>query len=98
MSSLYTGPKKAVIEKLASYWDGYFCARWQGEEYGTVTEQRVFADGKTVFVVTSGLRVPPTREAGMLPFEARKAVAAFLERMQASSRVVHDAIQIVPTP
>lgn len=98
MSSLYSGPKKVVIEKFTSYWGGFFCARWQGEEYGTVTEQRVFADGKTVFVVTSELRIPPTREAGMLPFETRKAVAAFLERMQASSSVVHDAIVIVPAP
>ena len=98
MPPLYSGPKKIVLEKFVSYWGGFFCARWHGEVYGTVTEQRVFADGKTIFVVTSELRIAPTSAAGMLPFDTEDSVVAFLKRMEASSRVVHGAIQIVTTP
>lgn len=95
---LYGSPRNFVREKHSSHWWRFFCARWYGEEYGTVTEQRVFADGKTMFVVTSELRIPPTSEAGILPFDTRKDVAAFLKRMEASTRVVHDAIRVVTTP
>ena len=94
-------PKKVVekvVEKYRSYWGRFFCAKQHSREYGTVTQQRVLAHRNTVFVVTSELRIAPTSEAGMLPFDTADNVAAFLKRMEASSRVVHDAIRIIPAP
>ena len=97
LQHLYGVPKR-FVEKYRTYCGGYFCAKRHGREYGTVTQQRVLAHRNTVFVVTSELRIAPTSEAGMLPFDTPDNVAAFLKRMEASLRVGHDAIRIVTTP
>lgn len=92
---LYGVPKR-FVKKYTSYSGGYFCAKRHDREYGTVTQHRVLSHRNTVFVVTSELRVPPTSEAGMLPFDTREDIVSFMTRMEASLRVVQDAVRIVP--
>ena len=94
---LYGVPKR-LVEKYTTYSAGHICARRHDREYGTVTQHRVLARRNTVFVVTSELRVPPTSEAGSLPFDTRDDYVAFLKRMDMSSRVVHDAVRVVRAP
>ena len=95
---LYGVPKKIVLERYRSYWGGFFCARWHGEDYGTFTEQRVFAHGNTVFVITSELRFPPTSVAGLFPVDNPGDAAVFMKRIEASSRVVREAVRVISDP
>ena len=92
------GVPKKFVEKYRSYWGRFFCAKQHGREYGTVTEQRVFAHRNTVFVVTSELRIPPSIYAGVFPFDTRDDVAAFWKRMVAAAHVVRDGVRIIPAP
>ncbi len=94
---LYGVPKR-FVKKYTTYSGGYMCAKQRGREYGTVTHRRVLAHRNTAFVVSSQLRIPPTSEAGLFPFDTREAVAAFMKRMDVSSRVVHDAVRVVRGP
>ena len=73
------GVPKKFVEKYRSYWGRFFCAEQHGREYGTVTEQRVFAHRNTVFVVTSELRIPPSIYAGVFRFDTRGRRRGVLE-------------------
>ena len=95
---IHSGPEKIILEKHRSDWGGFFCARWHGEDYGTFTEQRVFAHGNTVFVVTSELRFPPTSVAGLFPVDNPGDAAVFMKRIEASSRVVREAVRVISAP
>lgn len=64
----YNGPEKIKTEKITTYWGRFMCARQNGKDYGTFTDIRTISDGKTMYVITSELRIPPTSVAGIMSF------------------------------
>ena len=73
------------------------CAQQNGKSYGTFTDQRVIMDRNSAYVITSEIRVEPTEEAGMIPFEDKADAARFLKQANHSAKFVRDAVRIVTT-
>jgi len=87
---LYNGPEKMYTNGHETYVGRFMCAQQKGKSYGTFTDQRVVAQGKEVFVVTSELRLPASTKAGILSFakDQSNEMKPFLERQGLSAKFV----------
>lgn len=94
----YNGPEKIKVETHNTYWIRVFCANQHNKPYGSISEQRVIAEGKTVFVVTSELRTSPTTVAGVFSFEEDGSAREFWQRFAKSTSVTRESVKIVERP
>lgn len=87
---LYNGPERIEANGLDTYVGRFLCAQQKGKSYGTVTDQRVIAQGNEVYVVTSELRLPSSPKAGILSFpkDQFNEMKPFIERQGLSAKLV----------
>lgn len=91
---LYGNLHKIMASGHATYSGGFMCAREKGRNYGTFTMQRVAVQGELAYVITSELRVPPSRKAGQ--FESGSGqlaqIKALMDLQALSVRFVNDSV------
>ena len=76
-----------------------YCAHQHGRPHGTVTDQRIHVEGRTMHVVTSELRTPPSPVPGVFPFDSEEESAAFMARLARSAEFVRQPVRIAtPRP
>ena len=75
-----------------------YCAHQRGRPHGTVTDQRVVADGDAMLVVTSELRTSPTAVPGVFPFDSTEDSEEFGARMLRSWDFVRGPVRVAPGP
>jgi hypothetical protein len=90
------GPHKKKLKDQKTAWGRIMCARQDDKDYGTFIDQRVLVDGRTAYVITSELRLPPTEVAGVLPFSSQQEAQDFLEKTEVSARVVQEGVSLCP--
>ncbi len=91
----YNGPEKITVEKYKTYWARVICAKQHDKPYGAITELRVIAEGRTVFVVTSELRTAPTSVAGAIHFGDEDSIKTFFERSEKSAMLARESVRII---
>ena len=91
----FNGPEKIVVDGHRTWHARAFCAQQHGKPYGTVTDWRVIAEGKTLYVATSELRTPPTPVAGMFSFKGDETIGAFMHKIEKSAAVVRESVRII---
>ena len=92
----YLKPISKPIQGYDSVLGWVICSRQKGLNYGTFTHQRVITDQNIVYVVTSELRMPPTKKAGLFAFgkNERHKMKPFLARVKQSKLFVQNAVDI----
>ena len=92
---LYNGPEKIVVNKHKTSVGRIMCAKQNGKDYGTFTDQRVLVDGISVYIVTSEIRIPPSEKAGVLKFNAGKFDAkSFMSTQDKSAMFIRKSVQV----
>ena len=92
----YLKPVSNSVKGYDSVLGWVICSRQKGLNYGTFTHQRVITDKNVVYVVTSELRMPPTKKAGMFAFQKaeRHKMKPFLARVKKSKLFVQNAVDV----
>jgi len=92
----YLKPVSHSVKGYDSVLGWVICSRQKGLNYGTFTHQRVITDKNVVYVVTSELRMPPTKKAGMFAFQKaeRHKMKPFLARVKQSKLFVQNSVGV----
>lgn len=90
----FNGPERRNLGEIDSYWGRLMCAQVVGRDYGAFTEFRVIADGLQIFVVTSEIRLPPTRVAGAFEFQSLVEAEQTIAKLEASAQVAREQVQL----
>lgn len=91
----FNGPEKLKIKGLTTHWARLMCAKVKGSDYGTFTDLRVISSGKTIYVVTSELRIPPSSVAGVMSFDNDlEKIREFMTTQSISSSFVRKNVEI----
>jgi hypothetical protein len=93
---LFNGPEPLNLQNMEGVAGRFMCARQNGKNYGTFTDQRIIIDGQTVFVITSELRTRASERAGTLSFPEgdKDAAARFMRQQDVSAKFVRNAVGI----
>ncbi|GAB6262632.1 hypothetical protein [Photobacterium sp. R1] len=93
---LFNGPQEIDVSGHKTSVGRIMCASQHGNPYGTFTDQRVVVDGITAYVVTSELRIPASKKAGVLAFgkDQLEEMKEFMALQGASSKFVRESVKI----
>ncbi|QTH71613.1 hypothetical protein [Pseudoalteromonas xiamenensis] len=93
---LFNGPQEIDVNGHKTSVGRIMCANQYGKPFGTFTDQRVVVDGITAYVVTSELRIPASKKAGVLAFgkDQLEEMKEFMALQGASSKLVRESVKI----
>lgn len=89
------GPKRVDSAKRKTYWSQVICAKQLDKPYGTVSMQRVIAEGDIVLVVTSELRTSPSEVAGTFAFDSPEDASNLWNKIRQSSEFVLESVHVL---